>query len=159
MIKKKVLSIGGAVVLAFSYFGTRVFANYGTGSNNSAEVEMTVNYNGNTVYEYTDADGVTRTSTTTDSIGLTKNRFDKIYGINKWDSDNIVITVKEVPKDGATTSFEIINNFGETISSSCGTQYSKDESWIAKSSGGFGTPHYVRANPSVTGKYKFHLQW
>jgi len=120
---------------------------------------MTVDYNGNTVYEYTDADGVTRTSTTTDSIGLTKNRFDKIYGINKWDSDNIVITVKEVPKDGATTSFEIINNFGETISSSCGTQYSKDESWIAKSSGGFGAPHYVRANPSVTGKYKFHLQW
>ena len=98
MIKKKVLSIGCAVVLAFSYLGTRVFANYGTGSNNSAEVEMTVDYNGNTVYEYTDADGVTRTSTTTDSIGLTKNRFDKIYGINKWDSDNIVVTVKEVPK-------------------------------------------------------------
>ena len=63
MIKKKVLSIGCAVVLAFSYLGTRVFANYGTGSNNSAEVEMTVDYNGNTVYEYTDADGVTRTST------------------------------------------------------------------------------------------------
>ena len=55
MIKKKVLSIGCAVVLAFSYLGTRVFANYGTGSNNSAEVEMTVDYNGNTVYEYTDA--------------------------------------------------------------------------------------------------------
>ena len=109
--------------------------------------------------EYTDADGVTRTSTTTDSIGLTKNRFDMIYGINKWDSDNIVVTVKEVPKDGATTSFEIVNNLGETISSSTGTQYSKDESWSAKSSGGLGTPDYVRVNPSVTGKYKFHLQW
>ena len=71
MIKKRVLSIGCAVVLGFSYFGTRVFANYGTGSNNSAEVDVTVDYNGNTVYEYTDADGVTRTSTTTDSIGLT----------------------------------------------------------------------------------------
>ena len=82
--------------------------------------------------EDTDADGVTRTSTTTDSIGLTKNRFDKIYGINKWDSDNIVVTIKEVPKDGATTSFEIVNNVGETISSSNGTQYSKDESWSAK---------------------------
>ena len=43
-----------------------------------------------------------------------------------WDSDNIVVTIKEVPKDGATTSFEIINNFGETISSSNGTQYSKE---------------------------------
>ena len=159
MIKKKVLSIGCAVVLGFSYFGTSVFANSGAGFENSIEVEMIIDDNGNVVYEYTDADGVTRTSTTTDSIGLTKNRFDMIYGINKWDSDNIVVTVKEVPKDGATTSFEIINNFGETISSSCGTQYSKDESWIAKSSGGFGTPHYVRANPSVTGKYKFHLQW
>ena len=120
---------------------------------------MTVDYNGNTVYEYTDADDVTSTSTTTDSIGLTKNRFDKIYSIYKWDSDNIVVTIKEVPKDGATTSFEIINNFGETISSSNGTQYSKGESWSAKSSGGLGTPDYVRVNPSVTGKYKFHLQW
>ncbi len=83
----------------------------------------------------------------------------KIYGINKWDSDNIVVTIKEVPKDGLTTSFEIVNNVGETISSSNGTQYSKDESWSAKSSGGLVAPHYVRANPSVAGKYKFHLQW
>ena len=159
MIKKRVLSIGCAVVLGFSYFGTSVFANSGAGFENSIEVEMIIDDNGNFVYEYTDADGVTRTSTTTDSIGLTKNRFDKIYSIYKWDSDNIVVTIKEVPKDGATTSFEIINNFGETISSSNGTQYSKGESWSAKSSGGLGTPHYVRVNPSVTGKYKFHLQW
>lgn len=159
MIKKKVLSIGCAVVLAFSYFGTRVFANSGAGFENSIEVEMIVDDKGNILYEYTYADGVTRTSTTTDSICLTKNRFDKIYGINKWDSDNIVVTVKEVAKDGVTISFEIVNSVGETISSSNGTQYGKGESWSAKSSGGLGTPHNVRANPSVEGKYKFHLQW
>lgn len=159
MIKKKVLSIGCAVVLAFSYFGTRVFANYETGFESSVEVDMIVDNKGNIIYEYTDADGATRTSTTTDSICLTKDRFDKIYGINKWDSDNIVVTVKEVPKEGAKTSFEIVNSVGETISSSGGTQYGKGESWSAKSSGGLGTPHYVRANPSDIGKYKFHLQW
>ena len=44
MIKKKVLSIEFTIVLAFSYFGTRAFANYGTAFNNSGEVETTVDY-------------------------------------------------------------------------------------------------------------------
>ena len=122
------------------------------------EVNMHVDANGNTEYEYTVINGEIRTNGST-SKKLTKCRFDLIYGVMKMDSDNIVVTIKEVPKDGATTSFEIVNNVGETISSSNGTQYSKDESWSAKSSGGLGTPHYVRANPSVAGKYKFHLQW
>lgn len=159
MNKKKVLSIGSAAILAFSSFGTSVFANYKTGSKNSMEVEMTVDDNGNAIYEYTDADGVTRTSTTTSLISLTKDRFDKIYSISKWDSDNIVITVKEVPEVGAKTSFEIVNSAGTTISSSNGVKYGKDTSWSGKSSGGWGTAHNVRANPSVSGKYKFHLQW
>ena len=125
MNKKKVLSIGSAAILAFSSFGTSVFANYKTGSKNSMEVEMTVDDNGNAIYEYTDADGVTRTSTTTSLISLTKDRFDKIYSISKWDSDNIVITVKEVPEVGAKTSFEIVNSAGTTISSSNGVKYGK----------------------------------
>ena len=158
MIKKKILSTGAAAIIAISYFGTSSFADSKTDFKNSMEINMTVDADGNAVYEYTDAKGVTRTNGTT-SKELTKGRYDYIYGILKMDSDNIVVTVKEVPKDGATTSFEIVNNLGETISSSTGTQYSKDESWSSKSSGGLGTPHYVRANPSVAGKYKFHLQW
>lgn len=115
--------------------------------------------NGQVVYEYTDEEGVTRTSTTTGLISLTQDRFDKIYSINKWDSDCIVITVKEVPEGGAKASFEIVGSDGKTIASSKGTQYGKGSSWSAKSGGGWGKSHHVRANPSVSGKYKFHLQW
>ena len=158
MIKKKVLSIGCAVVLAFSYLGTRVFANYGTGSNNSAEVEMTVDYNGNTVYEYTDAKGVTRTNGTT-SKELTKGRYDYIYGILKMDSDNIVVTVTDAPK-GGKTSFEIVSEYGGTIASSGTTRYGKGSSWSAKGQHGIlGVVNNIRANTSVSGTYKFHLQW
>ena len=158
MIKKKLLSIGCASILACSTFGTSVFANPETGSENSMEGEMIVDDSGNAVYEYTNADGVTRTSTTTSLISLTKNQTDKIYTINKWESDNIIVTVKEVPSNGKI-SFEIVNSAGATVASSKDTRYGKDESWSAKSSGGWGTAHNVRANPSVSGKYKFHLQW
>ena len=158
MNKKKILSTGAVALVAISCFGTNTFADSKTELKNSMEVNMHVDANGNTEYEYTVINGEIRTNGST-SKKLTKGRFDLIYGVMKMDSDNIVVTIKEVPKDGATTSFEIVNNVGETISSSNGTQYSKDESWSAKSSGGLGTPHYVRANPSVAGKYKFHLQW
>ena len=159
MIKKKILSTGAAAIIAISYFGTSSFADSKTDFKNSMEINMTVDADGNAVYEYTDADGVTRTSTTTDSIGLTKNRFDKIYGINKWDSDNIVVTVTDAPK-GGKTSFEIVSEYGGTIASSGTTRYGKGSSWSAKGQHGIlGVVNNIRANPSVSGTYKFHLQW
>ena len=152
MIKKRLLFIGGTAILACSSFETSILADYQAGTENSMEVEMTVDDNGQVVYEYTDEEGVTRTSTTTGLISLTQDRFDKIYSINKWDSDNIVVTVKEVPESGAKTSFEIVGSDGETIASSEGKSYGKGSSWSAKSSGGWGKAHHVRANPSVSGK-------
>jgi len=159
MIKKKLLFAGCSAILAFNSFGTNVFADYKASTENGIEVEMTIDDYGNAVYEYTDVNGVTRTNTTTNLISLTKNKFDKIYGINKWDSDNIIVTIKEVPETGAKVSFEIVDSDGATIASSNGVRYGKNSSWSAKSSGGWGKSHNVRANPSVSGKYKFYLQW
>lgn len=159
MIKKKLLVAGGTAILACSSFGTSIFADDQAGTEHSVEVEMTLDDSGQVVYEYTDEEGITRTSTTTSLVSLTQDRFDKIYSINKWDSDCIVITVKEVPEGGAKASFEIVGSDGKTIASSKGTQYGKGSSWSAKSGGGWGKSHHVRANPSVPGKYKFHLQW
>lgn len=159
MIKKKLLFTGCTAILACSSFGTSILADYQAGTENSVEVEMTLDDNGQVVYEYTDEEGITRTSTTTSLVSLTQDRFDKIYSINKWDSDCIVITVKEVPEGGAKASFEIVGSDGKTIASSKGTQYGKGSSWSAKSGGGWGKSHHVRANPLVSGKYKFHLQW
>ncbi len=107
MIKKKLLVAGGTAILACSSFGTSIFADDQAGTEHSVEVEMTLDDNGQVVYEYTDEEGITRTSTTTSLVSLTQDRFDKIYSINKWDSDCIVITVKEVPEGGAKASFEL----------------------------------------------------
>ena len=97
MIKKKILSTGAAAIIAISYFGTSSFADSKTDFKNSMEINMTVDADGNAVYEYTDAKGVTRTNGTT-SKELTKGRYDYIYGILKMDSDNIVVTVTDAPK-------------------------------------------------------------
>lgn len=159
MGKKKLLFTGCTAILVCSSFGTSILADYQSDTKNSMDVEMMVDDNGQVVYEYIDEEGVTRTSTTTSSISLTQARFDNIYSINKWDSDRIVVTVKEVPESGAKTSFEIVGSDGTTIASSNGKRYGKGSSWSAKSGGGWGKSHHVRANPSVSGKYKFHLQW
>ena len=158
MIKKKILSTGAAAIRAISYFGTSSFADSKTDFKNSMEINMTVDADGNAVYEYTDAKGITRTNGTT-SKELTKGRYDYIYGILKMDSDNIVVTVTDAPK-GGKTSFEIVSEYGGTIASSGTTRYGKGSSWSAKGQHGIlGVVNNIRANPSVSGTYKFHLQW
>lgn len=122
------------------------------------EVNMTVDADGNAVYEYTDAKGVTRTNATT-SKKLTQGRSDYIYGILKMDSDNIVVTVKEAPT-GGKTSFEIVSEYGGTIATSGTTRYGKGSSWSVKGQHGvLGVVNNVRANPSISCNYTFHLQW
>ena len=94
------------------------------------EVNMHVDANGNTEYEYTVINGEIRTNGST-SKKLTKCRFDLIYGVMKMDSDNIVVTVKNAPS-GGKTSFEIVSEWGGTIASSGSKTYGKDSTWSAK---------------------------
>lgn len=158
MNKKKILSTGAVALVAISCFGTNTFANSKTELKNSMEVNMHVDANGNTEYEYTVINGEIRTNGST-SKKLTKGRFDLIYGVMKMDSDNIVVTAKNAPS-GGKTSFEIVSEYGGTIASSGTTRYGKGSSWSAKGQHGIlGVVNNIRANPSVSGTYKFHLQW
>ena len=91
MNKKKILSTGAVALVAISCFGTNTFADSKTELKNSMEVNMHVDANGNTEYEYTVINGEIRTNGST-SKKLTKGRFDLIYGVMKMDSDNIVVT-------------------------------------------------------------------
>ena len=91
MNKKKILSTGAVALVAISCFGTNTFADSKNELKNSMEVNMHVDANGNTEYEYTVINGEIRTNGST-SKKLTKGRFDLIYGVMKMDSDNIVVT-------------------------------------------------------------------
>ena len=130
MNKKKILSTGAVALVAISCFGTNTFADSKTELKNSMEVNMHVDANGNTEYEYTVINGEIRTNGST-SKKLTKGRFDLIYGIMKMDSDNIVVTVKNAPS-GGKTSFEIVSEWGGTIASSGSKTYGKGSTWSAK---------------------------
>ena len=158
MNKKKLLSTGAAALVAISCFGTSTFADSKTKLKNSMDINMHVDANGNTVYEFVDANGETRTNGST-SKKLTKGRFDYIYGILKMDSDNIVVTVSNAPTNGKT-SFEIVGEWGNTIASSGSKTYGKGSTWSAKGHHGIlGVVNNVRANPTISGTYSFNLQW
>ena len=157
MNKKKILSTGAATFVAISCFATSTFANPKTELKNSMEVNMHVDADGNTVYEYIDVNGVTRTSTTA-SKALTKGRMDNIHMIMKVDSDDIVVKVTGAPANGRV-HFEITTNYG-TIASSGDTNYAKGGIWSAKGASGIlGVQNNVRARPTVSGTYSFNIQW
>lgn len=82
MNKKKILSTGAAALIAISCFGTSTFADSKTELKNSMDINMYVDADGKTVYEYTDVNGETRTSGST-SKKLTTGRFDYI-----WDNES-----------------------------------------------------------------------